>query len=84
MPDYPLYPLQNETLSCLAYMNGNILSCINDGCADPFNPEDHPHDKPANVQLVAIAVGRWPFMFVVAVKDIKKGQSVGFFGCTWV
>lgn len=57
-------------------MNGNILSCINDGCANPFNPEDHPDhpdDKPANVQLVTIAVGKWPFMFVVAINNIKKG-----------
>ena len=64
--------LQEQTLGCLAYMNGNILSCINDGIADPMSDEpDSSADQDPNTQLVCIAVGRWPFMFVVAIEDIK-------------
>ena len=61
-------------------MTGNILSCINDGCARPYqeeedpSTEDQPQDRPANVALVAVAVGNWPFMFVVAKNDIAAGQ----------
>ena len=72
--------LQDKPLACLAYMTGNILSCINDGCARPFREEDQPwtedqpQDRPANVALVAVAVGNWPFMFVVAIHEIAAGQ----------
>ncbi|DBA94449.1 TPA: hypothetical protein ACH3X1_002044 [Trebouxia sp. C0004] len=63
--------LKDQTLGCLAYMNGNILACINDGIADPMSDEPDPSaDKDPNTQLVCIAVGRWPFMFVVATEDI--------------
>ena len=61
-------------------MTGNILSCINDGCARPFRgddepwTEDQPEDRPANVVLIAVAVGNWPFLFVVATKGIAAGQ----------
>lgn len=66
-------------------MTGNILSCINDGCARPFQEEaehetvDQPQDRPANVALVAVAVGKWPFMFVVATNEIAAGQL----GAAW-
>ena len=63
--------LQDQPLCCLAYMNGNILACINDGVADPMSDEP---DRDANTQLVCIAVGCWPFMFVVATHDIEPGQ----------
>ena len=69
--------LQNKPLACLAYTTGNILSCINDGCAQPFREEDEPwtaEDMPDNVVLVAISVGNWPFMFVVAKSEIAAGQ----------
>ena len=72
--------LQNKPLACLAYMTGNILSCVNDGCARPFQEEedepwteDQPQDRPPNVMLVAVAVGNWPFLFVVATNDIAAG-----------
>jgi len=64
-------------LHCLAYMNGNILAYINDGAADPM-AEDPDYEGPdANVQLVAVAIGRFPFMFVVATKDIEAGNVFG-------
>ena len=67
--------LQDQTLGCLAYMNGNILACINDGIADPMSDEpDSSADEDPNTQLVCIAVGRWPFMFVVATEDIAPGK----------
>lgn len=76
-------------------MNGNILSCINDGVAEPFRDkedplsdeedplkdEDQPQDKPANVALVAVAVGNWPFMFVVAMSQIAQGSMLTNFAC---
>lgn len=67
--------MQDQPLSCLAYMNGNILACINDGVADPMSRRpDTRADRAANTQLVCIAVGRWPFMFVVATQDIEPGD----------
>jgi len=67
--------LQDQPLCCLAYMNGNILACINDGVADPMSDEpDCSANRDANTQLVCIAVGCWPFMFVVATHDIEPGQ----------
>lgn len=66
--------LQDQPLVCLAYMNGNILACINDGIADPMSDEPvSSADEDPNTQLVCIAVGRWPFMFVVATEDIAPG-----------
>ena len=56
-------------------MNGKILTCINDGSAYPMSEEpDESLDKPANAQVVCIAVGRWPFMFMVATDDIEPGD----------
>ena len=67
--------LQKQELACLAFMNGNILACINDGCADPFEAEaEPPEDQLANVELIPIAVGKWPFLFVIATADIDRGQ----------
>lgn len=62
-------------------MNGNITACINDGCADPLKEDDDslsevdaPKDMPANVDLVPVAVGNWPFVFVVTISNIAAGQ----------
>lgn len=43
---------------------------------------DESLDKPANAQLVCIAVGRWPFMFMVATDDIEPGDI--FYARIWV
>ena len=73
--------MQNKPLACLAYMNGNITACINDGCADPFKEDDDslseeegPKDMPANVDLVEVAIGKWPFVFVVTISKVAAGQ----------
>ena len=62
-------------------MNGNITACINDGCADPFKEDDDslseeegPKDMPANVDLVEVAIGKWPFVFVVTISEVAAGQ----------
>ncbi|KAA6420173.1 MAG: hypothetical protein FRX49_09836, partial [Trebouxia sp. A1-2] len=69
--------LKDQPLVCLAYMNGNILACINDGIADPMSDEPvSSADEDPNTQLVCIAVGRWPFMFVVATEDIAPGAEL--------
>ena len=67
--------LQGEPLSCLAYGHGNITACINDGLGDPMSeaPDPDAVDMAANVALVPIAVGRWPFLFIVAIEDIEAG-----------
>ncbi|KAL3162801.1 hypothetical protein ABBQ32_009259 [Trebouxia sp. C0010 RCD-2024] len=85
--------LKNKPLACLAYMNGNITACINDGCADPLKEDDDslsevdaPKDMPANVDLVPVAVGNWPFVFVVTISNIAAGEELflsygeGFWG----
>ena len=37
------------------------------------DPDPDAVDMAANVALVPIAVGRWPFLFIVAIKDIEAG-----------
>ena len=68
--------VQGKQLCCLALGFGNITAAINDGQADPLAKEcsDDSSDVDANVALVAIAVGNWPFLFVVATKDIAAGD----------
>ena len=36
-------------------------------------PDPDAVDVAANVALVPIAVGRWPFLFIVAIEDIEAG-----------
>lgn len=67
---------QGKQLICLAYGHGNITACINDGLANPMAEDPSPDDVPPNAALICIAVGRWPFLFVIAVEDIKAGASL--------
>lgn len=52
------------------------MARINDGCADPFSssPERKELDRAPNVRLLPVAVGSWPFLFVVTVEDIQPGM----------
>ena len=66
--------LQGQELSCLGYGCGNITAAVNDGRADPMAASrDDVNDKAPNVALMCIAVGSWPFNFMVAIEDIEEG-----------
>ena len=51
------------------------MACINDGSADPFSasPGRKMLDRAPNVRLLPVAVGSWPFLFVVTLEDIQPG-----------
>ena len=66
---------QGHQLICSGFAAGNLLARINDGCADPFlaNPDCKELDRLPNVRLLPVAVGSWPFLFVVTLEDIQPG-----------
>lgn len=66
--------MQGQNLHCLAYTTGNMMAIINDGAADPFNNPHSRENQPENTALVPISVGRWPFLFVVVLRDIAAGM----------
>ena len=70
---------QGQTLSCLGYGCSNLTAAINNGRANPFASDPDPNDREANVALTCMAVGNWPFLFVVAVKDISAGLGSDHF-----
>ena len=39
-------------------------------------PDPAAVDVAANVALIPVAVGKWPFLFVVALEDIAAGTSL--------
>ena len=51
------------------------MARINDGCADPFSAsrDCKELDCAANVRLLPVAIGSWPFLFVVTLEDIQPG-----------
>ena len=55
-----------------------MFANINDGRSDAMSIQSHKQDRPANVQLLPVAVGRWPFLFVVACENIEPG------GLSWL
>ena len=62
------------------------MARINDGCADPFSDSNGSGelDRAANVRLLPVAVGKWPFLFVVTLEDIEPGDAPALhtcFGC---
>ena len=65
--------MQGQQLTCSGFGFGNILAAVNDGCADPMSFQGSQLDRPPNVQLLPVAVGRWPFLFMVACQDIEPG-----------
>ena len=70
--------VQGQQLVCSAFGCGNLLARINDGCADPMSPSPSPSqhlDRPANVRLLPVAVGNWPFLFVVTLEALKAGDA---------
>lgn len=52
------------------------MARINDGCADPFSTSSDRQelDHSANVRLLPVVVGSWPFLFVVTLQDIQPGN----------
>ncbi len=68
--------MQGQHLVCSGFGFGNILASINDGAADAMSTKPSDKDRAANVQLLPVAVGRWPFLFLVASEDIKPGEHV--------
>lgn len=65
--------MQGQQLVCSGFGYGNILAMVNDGCADPMSFQASHLDRAANVQLLPVAVGRWPFLFMVACQDVEPG-----------
>ena len=65
--------VQGQHLICSGFGYSNMLANINDGRADAMCLQPSDQDRPANVQLLPVAVGRWPFLFVVACDDIEPG-----------
>ena len=67
---------QGQQLVCSGFGYGNILASVNDGCIDPMSFQPNAQDRPANVWLLPVAVGRWPFLFMVASQDIELGTHM--------
>jgi len=64
-----------------AYGYGNLASAVNDPAIDPFdvegtNDELRVDTGVVNVHLVEILVHNFPFMFHVAVNEIKEGEEL--------
>ena len=64
-----------------AYGYGNLASAVNDPAIDPFdvegtNDELRVDTGVVNVHLVEIVVHDFPFMFHVAVNEIKEGEEL--------
>ena len=68
--------MQGQQLVCSGFGFGNILAAVNDGRADPLSFQESQLDRPPNVQLLQVAVGRWPFLFMVACQDIEPGTRL--------
>ncbi|DBB03593.1 TPA: hypothetical protein ACH3X3_010928 [Trebouxia sp. C0006] len=66
--------LQGQQLVCSGFGCSNMLACINDGRADPMSPEASKRDRAANVQLLPVAVCRWPFLFMITSEDVTPGE----------
>ena len=51
--------------------------CCHQRWADSMAIEPLPNDadRPPNVALIPIAVGRWPVLFMVAIQELKAGMS---------
>ena len=49
------------------------MAIINDGAADPMGNPSSPENRSENVLLMPIAIGRWPFLFVVTTRRIEAG-----------
>jgi hypothetical protein len=68
--------VQGQQLMCSGFGCSNMLACVNDGQADPMSAEASKRDRAANVQLLPVAVGRWPFLFMVTSEDVTPGGCV--------
>ena len=68
--------MQGQQLVCSGFGYGNILANVNDGSVEPMSFRASELDRPANVQLLPVAVGRWPFLFIVASQDIEPGIHI--------
>lgn len=66
--------MQGQHLVCSGFGCSNMLANVNDGRADAWSMEEHEQDRAANVQLLAVAVGRWPFLVMVTSQDIEPGK----------
>ena len=71
-----VYALQGHQLLCSGFGCSNILAGINDGRVDPMSLTPNTKDRPANVQLLPVAVGRWPFLFMVTSDAVTAGECV--------
>ena len=61
-----------DSITVSAFMYGNILARANDVRQDVRGGKDTPEQIATrkNAAIVPIAVGRWPFLFMVATKPI--------------
>ena len=61
-----------DSITVSAFMYGNILARANDVRQDVRGGKDTPEQIASrkNAAIVPIAVGRWPFLFMVATKPI--------------
>ena len=74
--------VQGQQLVCSGFGCSNMLACINDGRADPMSPEASKRDRAASVQLLPVAVCRWPFLFMITSEDVTPGGCVDYSLCT--
>ena len=72
--------MQGQQLVCSGFGCSNMLACINDGRADPLSAETSKRDRAANVQLLPVAVCRWPFLFMITSEDVTPG---GYGDCSF-
>ncbi|KAK9803440.1 hypothetical protein WJX73_000996 [Symbiochloris irregularis] len=69
--------LQNRTIVSSAWMHGNLLALVNDAREDPLNkPESVAAPEAYNCALKLLAVGGWPFFFLVAIRDIQPDEEL--------
>jgi hypothetical protein len=47
-----------------------------------MSPEASKRDRAANVQLLPVAVCRWPFLFMITSEDVTPGGCVDYSLCT--
>uniref|UniRef100_A0A7S2BME6 SET domain-containing protein n=2 Tax=Octactis speculum TaxID=3111310 RepID=A0A7S2BME6_9STRA len=54
----------------------NPMALINDYLGPYRNPSDEAKVPPPNCRYVAVMVNGWPYIFVVAIRQILKGQPL--------
>ncbi|KAK9841883.1 hypothetical protein WJX84_001793 [Apatococcus fuscideae] len=71
-------PQETDSLTVSAFMYGNSLSRANDARHDIKGGTDKKEDIAArrNAVLLPVVIGRWPFLFMVAIKGIGPNTEV--------